>query len=540
VGAWPEVVKRRVSEFSVQCGFSGRSIYTSQSRINPAAMIPMSLAYRIFKKPTEKNKGVTFEGVVRYSYNHVGALLFRRKGGLIALPVVDDGDLGPTVMGHVFLDWDDPDYRKATITDTLEFYMEYVDKEFSLYPGYILESLVRRGTGEAHQIEESDIPHLIALKLRNGLYIPISKPMDDAERLRKSTGRVVEIAEEEWSINNDIIYDKTMTNPVNAARIEYEELDELFEHLRLTMSNYLALSGSPLRATIQETVMDKTITLSEKRKRLEILLGPIIMNEMMTEEGTSEPTLLRTDCTLKGESDCKGRCAWTKDDKCMLHVGKTVDLGKRRVSVRLLLLRRLNEELIRFSEKRRQIFDQKVSQMAAIDGPITMGSQLIIPEKSMAWFELLRLDWKKKDKLFLEEMSADAKQRPGPPVPKWVIDSMGADPKWASLYAVATTWPALITSLGLVPEKYDISGTGLTREQLRSLVRETGKSVMQLTRAGEDVLRPFYAKFAGVIFIIEGPALIVSDPVTIVAPNIENLPEGVAEKYKKAAMVKPD
>jgi hypothetical protein len=468
--------------------------------------------------------------------------------------VIDVGDLAPTVVGNVILDWDDNEYKKATIIESLDFYKEYIDTEFSLYPGYVMQSLVRKGSNpETRPLKEDDIPHLIAIKLRNGLYIPISKPTDDLDRLRAAVNAggatVIEIEEEEWLINNDIMHDKTIKSPIDAARIEYEELQELFEHLRLTMSNFLAMKGSALRETVQTIVMDRTISIPEKRKQLEILLGPIVMNQMMTEEpAEGEPSLLRTDCTLRGEGECKGRCAWVAaaGGKCMLHVGKDIDLGKKRISVRLLLLRRLNEELIRFSERRRQIFDQKVSQMAALEGPITVDSQLIIPERSMAWFELLRLEWgSKRDKpRYIEEMAnpplpTETPIATGEPVPPAIIEALGADPKWDKLRVAKSTWQSILTTVRLSPAKFDLSGGVIRRDQMKNMILETGKYMIYV---GAETLffKPADPALSGVIFIIEdGPGLVVTNPGEITTLQLSDLPDAVIEKIKRGITVRP-
>jgi hypothetical protein len=227
-----------------------------------------------------------------------------------------------------------------------------------------------------------------------------------------------------------------------------------------------------------------------------------------------------------------------------LHVGKDVELGTKRVSVRLLLLRRLNEELIRFSERRRQIFDQKVSQMASLDGPITMGSQLIIPEKSVAWFELLRLEWgaKKDEPRFIEEMgraAAVTEGAEGTEVPAALIEALGPDPKWSGLRVARTTWPALLTAVGLSPAKYDLSGGAIRRDQMKNIVLETGKSMIYV---GAETLffRPAYASYSGVIFILEdGPGLVVTNPAEVTSLQVSDLPVAVAEKLSKGIMVTP-
>jgi hypothetical protein len=59
-----------------------------------------------------------------------------------------------------------------------------------------------------------------------------------------------------------------------------------------------------------------------------------------------------------------------------------------------VLLLRLVEELLRYGERRRQLLEQDVSRLANLETPITInGNQRIYPEKSLAWDELLRLEW---------------------------------------------------------------------------------------------------------------------------------------------------
>jgi hypothetical protein len=426
------------------------------------------------------------------------------------------------------------------------------------------------GTGLPRAMVDDDIDKLVAIKLRNGLYIPVAKPTEaDVATIRASRAFVVDIDEQEWSINKDIAYDKDVTNKIEAAQIEYSELQELFEHLRLTFSNYLATAGvADLRKTIQDIAMDRTLPLYEKRKRLEILLGPVVMNEMLNDDdrplasGASgparTPSLLRMDCMLRGAGDCEkaGKCVWVKEaGKCMLHTKKETDLGNgKQISVRLLLLRRLNEELLRFSERRRQIFQQSVSRMSAIDKPITMGSQLIIPEKSMAWFELLRLDWATKEEApkYLEEMGQAAAAAPVPltdetAIPQGVITRLGgaSDPAWGGLRVARAPWNSLITGLGLSYETYAVTDV-LELTQVRKMVNETGKAIMQIDLRQEglalDAYKPVYSTFSSVIlFVVDerGPGLVVQNPSEPAPLPVAALPVAVAEKYKRGKLVRP-
>ena len=557
---WPAVVKQRASEFVTQCNFSGRSIYTSQANINANSMIPLSLFYRTMRR--EKNKGIEFRGVVRDSYNHVGALLYSIKGksgGCISVPVADDGDLGPLILGQSYLDWDDPDFKKATILESFEFYKEVIDTDFSLYPGYTMQFLVVKKKGASDSfvprpIQAEDVPHIVGIKLRNGLYVPTATPSgQEATDLTKSRAFVIEIEREEWQINNELAYDRDVANEIDRARVKYDELDEIYEHLRLTFSNYLSSShGTGMRSAIQKISTDRTRPLSEKRKDLEILIGPIIMNKMLIDDDIVrervEPSLLRTDCTLKGDAQqclAATRCGWQEESgRCMLHVNKRTDLGNgRQISVKMLMLRRLNDELLRFSERRRQIFDKKVSRIAAFDTAITIDDQMIVREKSLAWSELLRLEWTRKV-LYIEEMGREAPApiavKAGHDIPADVVERLGGDA--AGLKMVKLSWKALLTAIGLSPSRYDVT-SALKAIQLQEIVRETGKPAIQINMASDEPVeayKPPYMNYSTAIIIVvtEGsPGLIVTNPEEPTSILVSSLPAALSEKIKKARIV---
>jgi hypothetical protein len=234
----------------------------------------------------------------------------------------------------------------------------------------------------------------------------------------------------------------------------------------------------------------------------------------------------------------------------MLHVKKEADLGNgQKVSVKLLMLRRLNEELLRFSEKRRQIFDQKVSRITAFDKPITTDDTIIIPEKSVAWFELLRLDWAAKSAIFIEEMGRAAPRVMAPitddtAIPASLITRLGGeDPAWGSLRLARVPWRALITALSLAPEKYEITDL-LANPQIYQIVRESGKPVMQIDLRSEgpiEAFKPIYASYSSAIMIVvdaAGPGLIVTNPEEPASVLISSLPAAVATKFRTGRLVK--
>ena len=189
--------------------------------------------------------------------------------------------------------------------------------------------------------------------------------------------------------------------------------------------------------------------------------------------------------------------------------------------------------------------------MAAIDGPIVIKStreseageesQLVIPEKSTAWFELLRLEWavKTDEPKYIEEMGRDPRSvvtfgvGEGP-ISDDVIQQFGADPKWLKLKAVKTSWPAILTTIGLVASAYDISG-GLNPQQIEKIANDTKKPVVYV---GDEpiIYSPANKTFSSVIFIIEnGPQLVVGREEGIVSLNEGDLPISVIDKIMRAS-----
>ena len=219
-----------------------------------------------------------------------------------------------------------------------------------------------------------------------------------------------DISEMEWSINRKIIMSES--NPVELpgddVQIKSKEMTEVYEHLRLTFSNWLHVKedGGEIRKVLEETIYRHDIPLFEKRKRLEILLLSTVESWLSEadEDAERSASLLRVDCTLRSKDECNGQCSWAASDKCLIHVPKNESTS---ASASHILLLRLIEELLRYGAKRKQLFDQTVSQLATLDTPIRTGDQYIIPEKSSVWTELLRLEWSYNHvkPLYAEEMS---------------------------------------------------------------------------------------------------------------------------------------
>ena len=545
-GQWPDIVKKRFQEYTVQCNSMGRSIYTSQSAMNPMSMIPCSLAVKMLRK--EKN--IVLSGVLRDAYNHIGALLYKFKetyikhDGYIALPVIDDGAM--ITNKDYILDWDDPEFIRPQIDILIKFYELYVETHFAIYRGYSPIRLVRTG------------PEIIATQLRNGLYVPAKESTaDNADKVAQMPS--IPIDEMEWAINHEIALGKSNDDlPGKKERMKINEFYEVFEHLRLTFSNWLAAqeAGGDFRTQLENIIYSRKLPLFEKRKRMLIHLSPVIKKWITTEEdgdrkkGKHNISLMRVDCRIRSKETCSGRCTWKREgeeEKCLLHAPKDVQLAEgedKRVSSVNVLLLRLIEELLRYGERRRQILEQKVSRVASMDNPIMIeGNQKIYPEKSAEWYELLRLEWatqKEEQPKFYEEMVGDSEEEedvvmPPPKVDESMLlppslqnilngdDKQPPDVKTAALRLFRAPLKRLFVLLGVTPEQFDIRDETLSLipdDKIREMVKTIGIQIVQInlqvdppnnwiSRKPARPTRPGVPVF---VATMEGPALLMLNP----------------------------
>ena len=555
---WPPIVGQRLSEFAAQCNSSGRAIYTSQSKIHSLAMIPASLA----RTTMQKEPNIVFEGILRDAYNHIGALLFRDRGSpaeyTIALPVIDDGEL---IIGKsLIMDWDDPALKPAPIDQVLRFYKKYVEKHFSYYPGF----------SPVYIIKSKRTGIIEAVQLRNGLYVPVSPPSEEAAaQLEGSPTRVVDVLE--WTKNHEIsLEEKGNELPGEKERMDMAEFQEIFEHLRFTFSNWLATKadGGEFRKILETTIFSHSLPLFEKRKRMEILLRREVDKWITTDfadedrPGAKDVSLLRVDCTVREKDTCGGRCVWKQTDdeeKCLLHVPKDTHLGEQEkaVSAPRVLLLRLIEELLRYGERSRQLLEKGVSRLANLEQPVSISvpgstaKQVIYPEKSAAWYELLRLEWARssnEEPKFLEEMSREkgtltlAPQSDGTQLPPRLITILngpdGPDPKTGAIRILRASFENLLTFLRISSNEIGI--TDETKElddtMLRKIIKKTGGNILQIDLRSDPPeitgRKPLMAKYIlgdVPVFIIteEGPGLLVLDPS---APEIlkrDSMPRGL-------------
>jgi len=534
---WPKIVKERVQEFSSQCSSAtgGRGIFTSQTGISSTKMIGITS----LKAHMSKDEDIQLYGMIRDTYNHVAGLVYTRTGGApmyVAIPVVEDGVAD--ITSRLILDWDD--FDPAPLTEVLTFYEEHIVPR---YPAYRIERLVKsQGTGS-----------IVAVQLKNGLYVPISSAEDEAAAAKLPDQTPAEVTEMEWTLNRKITMEASGAVPGESEQLKIKEFNEVYEHLRLTFSNWLAAveNGAEIRKVMESIIFRRDIPLFEKRRRMEIILAPQVESWIgeSDEDKPRQASLLRVDCRLRPESECGGACSWSQEKgKCLIH-SPAKDPHHTSTSAIHVLLLRLIEELLRFGQKRQQIFDQQVSQLASLDNPIRVGDQYIIPEKSMVWTEMLRLEWAKdvtEKPIFLEEMSgALTASSPAPALDEvsslnaTLQTVMGADDPATGLLRLYPSpgrgFLPFLQLLNIESDVPDIEGEELSDTTLTTLLRKSGMPIVQIDLRvdppGILAKKPPRDKGLGFpVFVLRKglpPSLLCRDPENPALLHTGELPKGL-------------
>jgi hypothetical protein len=157
-----------------------------------------------------------------------------------------------------------------------------------------------------------------------------------------------------------------------SASVE-EQLAEAYQHVRLSLSYWLLRDarGPALRDSLAALIRGN-LPLYEKRKRADILLEPIIREFVATEQTTARRSLslLRQDCLVLPEPQCAGACRWS-GDRCLIHAPIREATDPIRV-----FAARLSDEILRYSAKQRELFDQRVPEIRVPRGIVRTGDEL--------------------------------------------------------------------------------------------------------------------------------------------------------------------
>jgi hypothetical protein len=426
----------------------------------------------------------------------------------------------------IIIDWDD--YTPGSIGQVVDFYRQYLEPEFP--DVYSLKRYVK--------LKESQ--EIVAVQLTSGIYIPVEAPKKFAEMPTFPDGPK-DVDAMEWQINYAIVDDTNISeeDEKELPQINTKKMEEAFQHLRLTFSNWLNSTpeGGEMRDTLKDLLSDREIPLYEKRKRMEIIMGSTIEQWITdkNEDAEFRPSILRVDCTKRtSKEECSGSCAWLSTntrEQCLIHASSSENPETRKpVPGARVLLRRLIEELIRFTIKRREIFMKNISRVSILDEPVREGDQYIVPEKSAAWAELLRSEWSTinpETPKFLEEMRKEPLEARLAPLadntalPEGAKNLFGLDdPKTARLRIFTSPTGTLAGIFSTLKMNADELGDdlALTDTTLATIVRQGKFPAIQYDLRedppkiiGNQLLVDMGKGYA--VFVIqEKPSLVVVDP----------------------------
>ncbi len=376
---WPSIVQQRVQEYFGMCKSSGLGVYTEIPNVQSEALIPLSIAMKI----------APVSGILRDINNHVSNILFQEGDSHIVVPVIDDGLLYDSIP--VLFDWNQVYEQVADSQTTRVFY------ETKLYP-IIKENPLWLKSYEITEVVRLNNPLLLdndgyAFHLGNTFFIPIKAPEKGESFVEYTRAKSLP-----WMIDRETVFAEI--KPSVQASLDSKELNEIYQHLRFTFSNWLANEASSMIKEIGDVIENPNIPLFEKRQALRIKLEKTITSwlEPTVEYNQRKPSVKRVDCrVIRNPDDCTNRCSWKEEGVCALHVPEETQLGHSNVKVIPLLIHRLFEELIRFPMKRDELLLQKVSKYQILTDAFRSGNEYIIPEHIPAWTELLRMQWRIKE-----------------------------------------------------------------------------------------------------------------------------------------------
>ena len=163
----------------------------------------------------------------------------------------------------------------------------------------------------------------------------------------------------------------------STASVE-EQLAEAYQYLRLTLSQWLVRDarGPAMRVTLRGLITSN-LPLYEKRKRMDILLEPLIREWISVEVAAERRalSLLRQDCLSLGGEACgeTGGCRWS-GERCLIHA-PTKSEGEDPVRI---FTARLSDELLRYAAMSREVFGGTVATIRTPRGAVRVGDELFM------------------------------------------------------------------------------------------------------------------------------------------------------------------
>ena len=453
----PKSLVDRFNEFNDKCatGVVYRGIYTAQTGIDAAQLIPLS------KIVAELGKTQTpARGIIRDTYNHLVGITVRdptSKADII-IPAADDGYISysaslPEI--HLNFDVNDPTQHYRGYADAGAVYRFYTGTQIKplqiINNGYGLRSL-KCETRSPKKDETCKNGTIVGFTLANGIILPC-RPTPYNDFKAKYDGTIpVEIralpykkdVEFEYEINQDIAalgqgQGQSQTPTYDENMLVREEIEEIYEHYRLTFSRWLRSedAGAEFRNALRGLIMESpSISPVEKRRRLAYILGPMLSSWLLPRDGDTEKiqTLVRKDCRMTVDrAACSGHCGWSSErGKCILHVPRSADIGTGTPITDVVdyYVYRLIYELVSIPIRYREIEEGRVPRITPLRSDVKMRDQWVVPENVPAWHELLYGAKKKtadEKPVFYEEFSDEAAFKKQTEADEMLVKYFGAD-----------------------------------------------------------------------------------------------------------------
>jgi hypothetical protein len=221
---------------------------------------------------------------------------------------------------------------------------------------------------------------VVGFKIAAGTYIA-SVTVTSTLDLDMPTVKIAEF-DSPWTVDASAINDPAAPLRLASGTEELvaspaEQMDEAYQYVRLAMSRWMVrdAAGQRMRKEVLST-MKSNLPLYERRKRMDILLGPTITSWLAVDDAAPPKSLslFRRDCLTLSDVDCQAASACRYDTakkQCLIHAPKTVDRDPV-----VIFTARMSDEILRFATLRDEILDNNVDTIRAPRGILRVGDEL--------------------------------------------------------------------------------------------------------------------------------------------------------------------
>ncbi len=383
-------VKERVREFKTQCSSLYRGFYTIQRDISYKLIHPYSYVKEKLQPKFRIGR------ILRDLYNHIIGVTVEIRKSEVIIPVVDDGTIDTNNIvsfGYSSIG------KLASANLYYEVYQSIGPLFRSNSPYYEITSFYKdKYTNKVYEVRLGPNLRIPCGDFREpieGLTIPIEVPGNRAD----------------YMIEDETVFQEEEFRTKNI--MEKEQLEELYEHLRLIFSQWMKRSGPHVEQLIEAILNEKNQTYFQKREKLKVIFSPFIVTWLYKDSSVVQPIsyLIRKDClSIKDPQKCGGICKWKSDENsCLLHIpnmSHQEDIYKAPIENVFIL--RLMDEIIRAHTKRQEIFQQRISRILMPKTNMYIDQEWILPDGVPSYSKLLGSEKAVEEKnrpLFFEEFS---------------------------------------------------------------------------------------------------------------------------------------